>query len=86
MGEDLPFDYGACDGLGHLMLLSGGMGGAPSVEGWSLEGGRSLSEGCGTLERGGDRLARGRSGPSSEAEVSLRAAGALERGGDWERG
>jgi hypothetical protein len=33
MGEDLPFDYGTCGGLGHLMPLSGDTSGSPSVEG-----------------------------------------------------
>jgi hypothetical protein len=45
-----------------------------------------LLEGRWYLERGGDGPERGRSGPSSEADIGSRAAGTLERGGNWVRG
>jgi hypothetical protein len=66
VGGDLPFDFGVRSGSGHLMLLSGGMGEAPSVN---------------ARPRARRRFARGALGPSSEARLA-RGAQILERGRD----
>jgi hypothetical protein len=85
MGEDFPFDYNTYGGLGHLMPLSGGMGGAPSVEGRPrarrrfVRGARDprarqkLTRGV-RDPQAKRRLIRGRPVPSSEVEIG-RAVG-----------
>jgi hypothetical protein len=67
-GEDLPFDYGARGGSGHLMLMWGGGGRRGSRV--SLERGGDPLEGCWTLEV--ETYSRG-AGPSSEAEIWRRS-------------